>query len=104
MCAARNKGSGGKVGDDFFSCARITQYCRDNIIFFYFFLSPLALEGPTDIMIAYIVGLQENCIFCQGEQHLTRGSTMYLFSYKNKMLQKQKKRKANMHITWPPVH
>lgn len=55
-------------------------------------------------MIAYIVGLQENCIFCQGEQHLTRGSTMYLFSYKNKMLQKQKKRKANMHITWPLVH
>lgn len=42
-------------------------------------------------MIAYIVGLQENCIFCQGEQHLTRGSTTYRFSYENKMLQNQKK-------------
>lgn len=36
MCTARNKGSGGKVGEDFCLCARITQYSRDNISILFF--------------------------------------------------------------------
>lgn len=69
---ACNKGSS-KVGKDFCSCARIMQYCHDNIKFFF---PPILLEGLADIMIAYIGALQGNCILCQGGQHLTWRATL----------------------------
>lgn len=88
MRGACNKGSS-KVGKDFGSCARIMQYCHDNIKVFFFF-PPILLEGPADIMIAYIGALQGNCLLCQGGQHLTWKAALY---------RRKKCKEANTRIT-----
>lgn len=95
MRGACNKGSS-KVGKDFCSCARIMQYCHDNIKVFFFF-SPILLEGPADIMIAYIGALQGNCILCQGGQHLTRKATQ-------EKVQRSQRTDDTVTIVWCVVH